>query len=66
MIVIGPFIAIAGDLFESALKRFFRIKDSHLPGLNIFPGHGGVLDRVDALIWVALFVYVYAGLTGIV
>lgn len=64
MVAIGPFVAIAGDLFESALKRFFNVKDSHVAGLNIIPGHGGVLDRVDALLMVTLFFYVYLTITN--
>ena len=67
MIALGPFIAILGDLLESALKRAFAVKDSHVPGLNIIPGHGGMLDRVDALLLVSAYVYAFinlAGLTG--
>lgn len=65
LLVIGPFVAILGDLVESWLKRAFGVKDSHIVGLNILPGHGGVLDRVDALILVATFSYVYLHLMGL-
>lgn len=42
-------VAQAGDLFESRVKRHFGVKDSG----NIIPGHGGLLDRMDAVLTAA-------------
>ncbi len=53
LLIGAPIAAIIGDLVESALKRAADVEESHLPGLNLFPGHGGVLDRIDSLIFVA-------------
>jgi phosphatidate cytidylyltransferase len=50
----APFAALIGDLFESSIKRRFGVKDSHMPGFNIIPGHGGLLDRIDGLMLVVI------------
>ncbi|HCL57447.1 MAG TPA: hypothetical protein DHW82_10625 [Spirochaetia bacterium] len=48
-LVVIPFATIVGDLLESLLKRFTGVKDSS----RMVPGHGGILDVFDALIFTA-------------
>jgi phosphatidate cytidylyltransferase len=55
--VLGTLASIIGDLVESLVKRGYGVKDSG----SIIPGHGGVLDRVDALLFSAPVIFFYWG-----
>lgn len=58
-----PIIGQLGDLFFSSLKRLYNRKDFG----GVFPGHGGVLDRLDSLVFALVFVVIFLrlGLIGL-
>ncbi len=51
----GGFVGQMGDLFASLVKRHCNLKDYS----NLFPGHGGMLDRLDSVLFMALLMYCF-------
>jgi phosphatidate cytidylyltransferase len=68
ILLLGAALSIAsqlGDLFESAVKRRFGVKDSS----HLIPGHGGLMDRLDgfvaAVVIAAIFGLLRGGVDGV-
>jgi phosphatidate cytidylyltransferase len=63
LLLLGAVLSIAsqlGDLFESAVKRRFGVKDSS----QLIPGHGGLLDRLDGLVAAVVLAVIFGFLRG--
>ena len=55
MAIIVSVFGTLGDLIESKLKRESNVKDSG----KIMPGHGGILDRLDSIIFASPYIYLF-------
>ena len=52
---VGGAVGQMGDLFASLIKRHCGVKDYG----KLFPGHGGMMDRIDSVLFMAVLVYIY-------
>ena len=59
--LLGGFAGQTGDLFASLIKRHCGIKDFG----SIFPGHGGMMDRVDSVLFTTVVLYGYCLVCGL-
>lgn len=57
-LIVGVFDTF-GDIFESSIKRHYNVK--HMG--NLMPGHGGMLDRIDGLLFITPVIYIFLSLT---
>lgn len=53
--ILGGVVGQMGDLFASLIKRHCGVKDYG----KLFPGHGGMMDRIDSVLFMAVLVYIY-------
>jgi phosphatidate cytidylyltransferase len=63
LLLLGAVLSMAsqlGDLFESAVKRHFGVKDSS----QLIPGHGGLLDRLDGFVAAVVLAAIFGALRG--